>query len=782
MRPDKNQHIIAGPGRTLLSSVTAFILAALLSALTADAATIKVPQDYPTIQAGIDAAQDGDTVLVGPGTYNECIIIDDKGTITVASSTGPGVTIIDAKGRGTVVSIRNCTCTFQGFTLRNGKPVQFSSLAAAIESMGAFSTFMGNIIESNTGWITEQGPVGYPIVLISAELCTPIIEKNIFRNNSCHHQSNRCVIEMLSRVALAEIRDNLFLNNDCTAILFPLDNRATQVTNNTMVGNTGGMSGLIDSVIKNNIIVGNGEGVSVEPGYWPVWQNNLVYGNTVNYSGVADQTGINGNISAAPLFFDPANNDYHLCQGSPAIDAGDTTGIDLPTTDLDGNPRVLDGHIDIGAYEFNPKAAPRVTFDADKASGSAPFTAKFTSSVDRYVSKYLWNFGDTTSSTEADPSHTFAPGVYTVSLSVFGPTGTGSVTRKDLIESGRTITASAGPGGTISPVGETVVLPGSSLTYTVTPNPNYQLTHLYVDGIDAASPSTRSFTYSLRDIVSDHTISAVFEHYFNYFGMQAGNRLKSSDTLYGSITDVISLDTKSFPHPSYRDTENMGGTVVLGWFQIFPKGLFLKQMTESGYYFTFDPALPYIKTPLGAGKKWTGTSTITVDGISGTVTIRAKVSPLVLVNVPAGHFMAWPISYSMTVAGPNGTDSTGWTDWFAPYIGPVVSKSVSPADTSQLTSFAVGGGTVKVPPPVVTGTSPASGARGSLLTINGFQFGASQGSSVARIGNAVCDKVLSWSDEKIECTVPDTAVSGAVTVVTDTWTSNASVKFVVTMP
>jgi hypothetical protein len=86
---------------------------------------------------------------------------------------------------------------------------------------------------------------------------------------------------------------------------------------------------------------------------------------TVSYSDV--QKGWSGagsnDINADPLFVDAAAGNLHLQPGSPAIDAGtntySATGPNLvPSFDLDGNPRPVDGGTgkgaitDMGAYEF----------------------------------------------------------------------------------------------------------------------------------------------------------------------------------------------------------------------------------------------------------------------------------------------------------------------------------------------------------------------------------------------------------------------------------------------
>ncbi|RKY13364.1 MAG: hypothetical protein DRP82_05480, partial [Planctomycetota bacterium] len=60
-------------------------------------------------------------------------------------------------------------------------------------------------------------------------------------------------------------------------------------------------------------------------------------------------------IHSDPQFVDAANGDYHLKDTSPCIDAGDNSlvpsGVDK---DLDGNPRIVNGTVDIGAYEYQP--------------------------------------------------------------------------------------------------------------------------------------------------------------------------------------------------------------------------------------------------------------------------------------------------------------------------------------------------------------------------------------------------------------------------------------------
>lgn len=84
--------------------------------------TRNVPASYATIQAAINAAVDGDTVLVQPGTYVQKINFMGK-AITVRSAAGAAVTTIDGNFTGTVVRFMNGegpNSILDGFTIKNG--------------------------------------------------------------------------------------------------------------------------------------------------------------------------------------------------------------------------------------------------------------------------------------------------------------------------------------------------------------------------------------------------------------------------------------------------------------------------------------------------------------------------------------------------------------------------------------------------------------------------------------------------------------------------------------
>ncbi len=113
-------------------------LAITLAAANLAAATIHVPLEQPTIQAGIDAASDGDTVLVAPGTYtgsgNRDIDFTGKG-IVVCSDQGAAATIIDCQATGPdphrgflFVSGEDSTSVLSGFTITNGFSPDMSSI------------------------------------------------------------------------------------------------------------------------------------------------------------------------------------------------------------------------------------------------------------------------------------------------------------------------------------------------------------------------------------------------------------------------------------------------------------------------------------------------------------------------------------------------------------------------------------------------------------------------------------------------------------------------------
>ena len=132
---------------------------------------------------------------------------------------------------------------------------------------------------------------------------------------------------------------------------------------------------------------------------------------------------VNGCVVGTPTFTDAEAGDYRPTGISATLDRGGyTPEAFVPgAVDVDGHPRVRNGVPDIGSHEYFPTGdeAFAVTVNADQLTGTDSLTVHFTAVVAGAEDfSCYWDFGDGGTSVAANPSHTFAPGYYTVKLAV----------------------------------------------------------------------------------------------------------------------------------------------------------------------------------------------------------------------------------------------------------------------------------------------------------------------------------------------------------------------------
>jgi predicted outer membrane repeat protein len=135
-------------------------------------------------------------------------------------------------------------------------------------------------------------------------------------------------------------------------------------TNNVAVNDGGGIYG---STIVNCVLARNsaktGGGIFGGSLYnCIVWSNfaslagaNCDIGSTVSYSCTTPAPAGLGNVSNDPKTVNFGAGDFHLTSNSPCVEAGINSGI-FWTEDLDGNPRLRNIYVDIGAYEYQGEA------------------------------------------------------------------------------------------------------------------------------------------------------------------------------------------------------------------------------------------------------------------------------------------------------------------------------------------------------------------------------------------------------------------------------------------
>lgn len=250
---------------------------------------IRVPGDYSTIQAGIDAAVDGDTVLVANGTYkgtgNKNLDFGGK-AIIVTSENGAESCTIDCEndGRGFYFhSGESESSVVSGFTITNG----FTEYGGGIRCENSSSpTIEKNIIEGNSASIHGGG--------IFCLQSSPTIQNNEISGNSASSCGGGISCDSNPSGPFQTIQNNKINGNSATygGGIYWGDNPSPFQTmqNNEISGNSALHSGggifcsHSSPTIRNNMISGNstnfnGGGLYCEDAS-PTIQNNVISGNS----------------------------------------------------------------------------------------------------------------------------------------------------------------------------------------------------------------------------------------------------------------------------------------------------------------------------------------------------------------------------------------------------------------------------------------------------------------------------------------------------------------------
>lgn len=316
---------------------------------------------FETIQQAVSAARPGDEIWVKKGTYLLSSEINvDKAVSIYGCFDGTEnqrvhrncmlhETAVNGQGAVRCFGIDAQDVIIDGFTIKNGNHDFGGGIYASDSSNFTVSncTFQLNHANDGGGFFSEA---------LHGELINCIFLDNAATDNGGG-------VYILS--PSLNVTNCIFSGNEAGDTYGPgggaIFNSGSnpKITNCTFSGNIardnseGGaiFNRFSHPEITNCILWGN------IAGYGPEIVDDEMSSSTVSYTNIDWDgfPGYNGNIREDPHWVDPGANDFHLEPDSPCINAGTNEAPNLPDTDFEGDPRIADEIVDMGADEFRPE-------------------------------------------------------------------------------------------------------------------------------------------------------------------------------------------------------------------------------------------------------------------------------------------------------------------------------------------------------------------------------------------------------------------------------------------
>ena len=238
---------------------------------------------------------------------------------------------------------------------------------AFISGGGTYLANLNNCVVSSNKLIQGSGGGGAAFGILGNCLVTGNFAPG-YGGGTYFSTLNNCVVSNNSAgfgggVCYGVVNNSLISSNSTRATGLYGGGAYSNILNNCVLKNNfanGSGGGAYNSILNNCTVVNNTASIAGGGIYGGALTNCIVYdnigGNLANtknffYTCTTPIFGNAGCFTNAPIFVDEASGDFHLQTNSPCINSGNNASAP-GGTDLDGNPRIEGGTVDIGAYEF----------------------------------------------------------------------------------------------------------------------------------------------------------------------------------------------------------------------------------------------------------------------------------------------------------------------------------------------------------------------------------------------------------------------------------------------